>query len=267
MIELVCIDVDGTLVGASGDVLPLTWEAAADARARGLRLAICSGRPAFGITRELAGRLMPEGWHVFQNGASVVHLPDGLARSRHIAPSTVRMLVERARATGRILEVYGDTEYAVEADTERARRHAGLLGVPFVVRDLLHFPQPVVRMQWVVPHAEADAILAEPHDGMSVARSLAPVMPDTSFIGITPPGIDKAAGVRAVAAAYDIPLERVMMVGDGENDITALQLVGAPVAMGNAESDVRVHARHVVGHVDAGGLAEALALALSLREG
>ena len=267
MIELVCIDVDGTLVGASGDVLPLTWEAAEAARARGLRLAICSGRPAFGITRELAARLMPEGWHVFQNGASVVHLPDGLARSRHIAPATVEMLVRRARETGRILEVYGDTEYAVETDNERARRHAGLLGVPFVVRDLLAFPQPVVRMQWVVPHDEVEPILEEPHDGMSVARSLAPVMPDTSFIGITPPGIDKAAGVRAVAEAYGFPLEHVMMVGDGENDITALQAVGVPVAMGNAEIDVSRHARHVVAHVDHGGLAEALRLAVAIREG
>ena len=49
MIPLVFIDVDGTLVGSSGDVDSTTWEAAARTRAAGVRLAICSGRPGFGL--------------------------------------------------------------------------------------------------------------------------------------------------------------------------------------------------------------------------
>jgi hydroxymethylpyrimidine pyrophosphatase-like HAD family hydrolase len=55
-----------------------------------------------------------------------------------------------------------------------------------------------------------------------------------------------------------------MMVGDGENDVSAMAVVGHPVAMGNAEAGARRAARHHVGHVDAGGLAEALALAMTL---
>jgi hydroxymethylpyrimidine pyrophosphatase-like HAD family hydrolase len=34
MIDLICIDVDGTLVGSSGDVAAGSWEAAVRARAR-----------------------------------------------------------------------------------------------------------------------------------------------------------------------------------------------------------------------------------------
>ncbi|NJD09330.1 MAG: Cof-type HAD-IIB family hydrolase, partial [Gemmatimonadetes bacterium] len=71
-VGLVCIDVDGTLVGSGGEVHPAVWTAAAGALAAGIRLALCSGRPAFGVTRELALRLDPKGWHCFQNGASVV---------------------------------------------------------------------------------------------------------------------------------------------------------------------------------------------------
>ena len=264
MIGLICIDVDGTLVGSSGEVAGASWTMLARIRARGVRLAICSGRPAFGKTRGYAERLDPDGWHVFQNGASVVHLPGGNTRSRPLATAIVRALVDRSRETGRPLELYGDAEHAVEMDVPRAREHASLLGIPFVLRDLLAFDAPVVRAQWLLSHDEVDAVCAEPHDGLTLSHSLSPVMPDTSFLNVTPAGVDKGEAVRAVAREYGIPLERVMMVGDGANDVPAMRLVGAPVAMGNAEPAAAAAARYRVGDVDAGGLVDALELALTL---
>jgi Cof subfamily protein (haloacid dehalogenase superfamily) len=264
MIGLICIDVDGTLVGSSGEVAEETWAATERMRARGVRLAICSGRPAFGKARGYAERLDATGWHVFQNGASIVHLPGGNTRSRPLAPDSVHALVERSRARGRPLELYGDTDHAVEIDVPRTRQHADLLGIPFVQRDLLSFDVPVVRAQWLVPHDEVDAVLAEPHDGLTLSHSLSPVMPDTSFLNVTPDGVDKGEAVRAVAREYGVPLERVMMVGDGANDVPVMRIVGAAVAMGNAERAAREAARHHVGDVNRGGLVEALELALTL---
>ena len=130
MIQLVFTDVDGTLVGSSGTVLPAIWTAAERVRAAGIRMAVCSGRPAFGDARGYATRLEPEGWHVFQNGASVVHLVDGRSLSTPLPPPSFAALIARARATGRILELYTDSEYAVESTAPRAKEHARLLGVP-----------------------------------------------------------------------------------------------------------------------------------------
>src|SRR5438309_928473 len=103
MIRLVCIDVDGTLIGASGVVTPAVWAAAARARARGIRLAICTGRPGFGVARGYAAQLDPDGWHIFQNGSSVVHLGHGETRSGPLPAEAVTRLIARARGTGRIL--------------------------------------------------------------------------------------------------------------------------------------------------------------------
>ena len=261
MVRLICIDVDGTLVGSSGGVLPEVWDAAARARAAGIRLAICSGRPAFGATREYAACLDAEGWHVFQNGASVVHVATGASRSRGLPPGAEEALVARARATGRTLELYTDAEYAVERDTDRARRHADLLGIPFAPRALTSLPTPAVRAQWLVAREEEHAVLAEPHEGLNLAPSVSPVMPDTTFVNITAAGVDKAGAVLAVAEAYGVPPGRVMMVGDGDNDAPAMRAVGAAVAMGNAEPAARAAARHHGAHVDEGGLLEAFELA------
>ena len=264
MIRLVCIDVDGTLVGTNGRVHPDVWHAAERARAAGIRLAICSGRPGFGIARDYAARLDADGWHCFHNGASVVHLPTATARSAHIAAETVAMLVGRARASGdaRLLELYTDSEYAFEGTSPRALAHAALLGVPFQPRPLDSLTGPIVRAQWLVSQREAALVARESHPGLEVSPSTSPVMPDTHFINMTRAGVDKATAVRVLAHEYALSLDEVMFVGDGGNDASAMTIVGAPVAMANAEPAARAVARRVVGHVDDGGLAEALEVAI-----
>lgn len=262
MVELICIDVDGTLVGSSGTVLPAIWPAAARARARGIRLSICSGRPAFGSTRHYAECLDADGWHVFQNGASVVHLPTGRSRSAPLPAGTIAELVERSRRLGRTLELYTDDAYAVETDDERARRHAGLLGLPFAPRPFDALRGPIVRAQWLIPSDELDDLAAEPHPGLNVSPSTSPVMPDTTFVNLTVAGVDKAHAVAVVAREYGIGLDRVMVVGDGHNDAAAMRAVGYPVAMANADDAAREAGRIHVGHVDEGGLVEALELAV-----
>lgn len=263
MVTLVCIDVDGTLVGASGEVAPEVWAAAERASSRGIELAICSGRPAFGSTRGYAERL-GAGWHIFQNGASVMNVRTGESRSTVLSPEGVRWLRDSAEATGHPLELYTDLEYAVEADTERTRRHAGLLGVPFRPRPFSSLRGPIVRAQWVLSHAEAERMLREAHPDLHYSLSHSPVMEDTAFINITPAGVDKASALRVLAEACGVPLERVMMVGDGLNDVGAMRAVGHPVAMGNAEPEVHAVGRYRVANVDEHGLAEALDLAVRL---
>lgn len=264
-LRLVCIDVDGTLVGSGGAVHPRIWLAAERARAAGIRLAICSGRPAFGVARDYAERLDATGWHSFQNGASVLNLSTGESRSAQLPNDVVNMLLGRAELTGRVLELYTDDRFAVVNDSPRVEAHAALLGVPFVPRPLSGLPRPYVRAQWLLSHAQAEWTLAEPHPGLEVSPSTSPVMADTTFVNMTPSGVTKATAVRTIALSYGLTLDQVMFVGDGGNDVPPMRIVGHPVAMANAEHEARAIATHVVGDVDDGGLADALELALTLH--
>jgi len=57
---------------------------------------------------------------------------------------------------------------------------------------------------------------------------------DVLAVGITPAGVSKGSAVRTVAEQYGIHLNDVMYVGDAENDLSALQIVGHPVAMNSS---------------------------------
>lgn len=264
MIRLIGIDVDGTLVGSTGKVHPRVWEAAALARTAGIRLALCSGRPAFGLALEYARRLDATGWHVFQNGASVLNLGDGQSQSTPIPAPWIRTFIARARESGKVLELYGNREYVVESTAPWAREHAELLGVPFRPRPFESLVGEVVRAQWLLSPEEAMAAMRETYEGLEVAESTSPVMSGTRFVGLTRAGVNKGSAMRAIAAALSVDLQDVMYVGDSGNDLAALAIAGHPVAMGNADEAVRSSASRIVGDVENGGLADALLWAASL---
>lgn len=265
-IALVGIDVDGTLVGSSGEVPEHVWEAAAQARRQGVHLALCSGRPAFGTAREYARRLEADGWHVFQNGASVVHLASQETRSTRLPRDQVERLIQRAREGDEVLELYGDSSYVAESTHAWACEHAKLLGVPFAPRRFETLQEPVVRAQWLLTAQRAAEFKALPHPGLELAQSSSPLMPQTQFVGLTRAGVSKGVALQSVARQYGIPLRAVMYVGDSGNDLSALQIVGWPVAMGNADAAVRTVARHTVGHVDEGAVAQALEMAVKSQQ-
>jgi Cof subfamily protein (haloacid dehalogenase superfamily) len=275
-IRLIGIDVDGTLVGTGGFIHPGIWEAAKRACERGIHLALCSGRPAFGIALEYARRLEAGGWHIFQNGASIVNLatirspplgiPSLAARSRSVAIPVpwVKTLIEQARQNHETLELYSDTTYVAESTSDWAREHAGLLGVAFEPRPFESLTQPIVRAQWLLSRTLAKEFMATPHPGLEVAQSSSPLMPDTQFVGLTHEGVTKGSAMRSVAEGYGVAMQDVMYVGDAGNDLSALRIVGHPIAMGNADPAVIEAAEHTVDHVDRGGLAQALEMAIKL---
>jgi Cof subfamily protein (haloacid dehalogenase superfamily) len=262
-VKLVGIDVDGTLVGASGEVHPQVWEAADAACANGIHLALCSGRPAFGVALDYARRLDAAGWHIFQNGASILHLGTAQSRSVSLPPASIKSFIAEARATGNVLELYNDKEWVTESVAAWAEDHAKLLGVKFEPRPYESLQGPALRAQWLLTSSQAKQMMSVMHPGLEVAQSTSPLMPDTQFVGFTHEGVSKGTAMRTIAEQYGVALEDVMYIGDSGNDLPALRVVGHPIAMANADPSVIKVAAQTVGHVDEGGVAQALRLALA----
>ena len=265
MIRLIGIDVDGTLVGESGDIPAVVWDAAQRAREAGIHLALCSGRAAFGLALEFARRLDADGWHVFQNGASIVHLGGSRSLSAALPKRVVDVVIEQARSTQRVLELYSDTEYVIESTSAWAREHADLLGVPFAARPFEALAGAVVRAQWLVSGADVQWVKQHAPPDTEVADATSPLMPETHFVGLTLSGVNKGAAIRTIAEDYGLSLDEVMYVGDARNDLSALRIVGMPVAMANANPDVIAVAKHVAGDVERAGIVDAFELALRLN--
>lgn len=264
MLPLVCIDVDGTLIGSSGEPTPAVWAAAEAAVERGQHLALCTARAAFGPTWEYARRLDPSGWHVFHAGGALVHTGSDEVRQHALAGHVIEQCLALSSANGWVLERYGARDYGVNSSSPLAVGHARLMGVPLAERPLDDVEGEPVRLQFVVPIEETDTVLAAGIEGAEMTAATSPAQPEAAFISVTAPGISKGTAITEIAASLGTSVDRVMMVGDGHNDIDAMNTVGHPTAMANAVRECAEAATHHVGDVDADGLVEALELSASL---
>lgn len=73
---------------------------------------------------------------------------------------------------------------------------------------------------------------------------------------ISPNGIHKGVGLRALTAHLGIPMEEVIVVGDWDNDTEALRIAGLPIAMGNAMPEIKAMCSAEVADCDHDGCAE-----------
>ena len=59
------------------------------------------------------------------------------------------------------------------------------------------------------------------------------------FLEILHPDVNKGRGLRAMCQKLEIPMDDVIAMGDGTNDIEFLQMSGLGIAMNNAHESLR----------------------------
>jgi hydroxymethylpyrimidine pyrophosphatase-like HAD family hydrolase len=116
VLPLICIDVDGTLVGSTHVPTDAVWQAAAAATARGQHLALSTARGAFGPALDCAKRLDPDGWHIFHNGGALIHTGSGEIRGTALDPDVIIGAEEIAVCNGWVIQYYSADDYTVDSE-------------------------------------------------------------------------------------------------------------------------------------------------------
>lgn len=262
MIKLVLIDVDGTLYGPSG-VHPRVWESADRARARGLHLAICTGRSGAGVALDYARRLDPQGMHIFDGGAVILG-GDGVVRhSTQLDRAAYDALLAIARTNDFDVETYtAEGGYFIERETPDLVAHQKILGRTATVMPLDEVPGTIARLQFVVqedPAWQAARPQVRALTALEMHEATSPTMMHIVFASVTRRGASKLAAAGWIAGQFGLDgLARVAMVGDGDNDLELIRAAGLGIAMGNAPAHIQAAADRVVGRVENAGLADAL---------
>ena len=266
VIKLLLIDIDGTLVGQGARIDECVPPVLELARRAGVCLALCTGRPLYGIAQEYASLVNGQGLHIFQNGSVISRANGEIGRVESIDQASFEGMIRAARAAHTPLEVYTPTALHIEAHDQFTLHHAQLLNLkPIEGEDLTRLEGPVVRLQWVVPESrltEVQGITARFPD-LELNSASQMDMPGIVFASVTRKGTSKTSAAAWLAATLGADLSAVAMVGDGDGDLDLIGAAGLGIAMGNATSGVKAAADVVVADVDHGGLVEAVELVLS----
>ncbi len=266
MIPLVVVDIDGTLVGANGQVLDCVFKAVGKLQEAGVQVAACTGRPGFGSAQRLAERIGPNNPHVFQNGAHVAFAHGPTLMAAALPEDAVHAIIDIARGHGVVLELYTPTNMYVERKTKLSDDHAKLIGASALVTDLseVAVSEPIVRCQWVLTAGGEVPLLASVPSGVAAVATHSPALPGVAFVNLTRSGVTKGTAVSYLAEHLRVPLADVMAIGDSGGDLPMLEVVGHPRVMANSTPGL-LERFPAVGDVEECGVVAALEEALTLR--
>ena len=151
--------------------------------------------------------------------------------------------------------------------------NGGLLYDPATCRErVLAEPPPAdlvafLRANAVAPLSVGRVVVAtfEPHQAMALAaiRQLGlghQVVLNKGAVMLLPRGVDKASGLRAALRELGVHRDRVVGVGDAENDHVFLASCGLGVAVGNALSSLKASADYVTRGRHGEGVSELIEL-------
>ncbi len=249
MVKAIFFDIDGTLLSYSFHrVLPGTEEALQTLRRRGVRLFISSGRPRVLIPElplPFDGYITVNGGYCFSGDTVLMRHP--------IDPEDCRSWLDIVENEGMTTMAFGEHDMFINRIAPEAVR----------LHDQLGFKMPPLQPLELMRGSEVFQFIAlQPADRDAAVLARLPHcrMPrwHQDFSDIVPEGISKAVGIERMLQHFGIHRSEAMAFGDGTNDIEMLEYVGCGVAMGNANDQVKAHARFVTDDSDHEGILHAL---------
>lgn len=262
--RLAALDMDGTLLNTAKQITPYTLRVLARAARSGAVVALCTGRSISEIRPYLA-ELKDVGYAICVNGASVIDLRRMEPIRNSVIPDGEALELLRLSADyDAFYQIVSDNRSHHTCPADRLGRYhladfAGLFGTCSV---LIDDPAELVRRCPGTIH-KINVFFRDAADRAQFRQRIAGravEVCDSVGLGIelSPSGASKARGLRELCAHLDIPVERSMAVGDGDNDLGVLRAAGLAVAMGNAIPEVRAVADAVTDDCDHDGAAKAI---------
>ncbi|MBS7528558.1 HAD family phosphatase [Fusibacter paucivorans] len=263
MKKLIVSDIDGTLIRSDHKISSRTKTAIEGYIEKGHPFAIATGRMhAAGLI--VTQQLDYDGYLISCNGAVVKHLKTGeIIHAVPLSPDDIRVVLKYCRENDVYFHLYdNDVIYAVE-EKYLAKRYAELIptlpeAYRFEVRimdeealDAVIETTPIYKIglnSEDLPMFEQLKATLRSLGRFETCQSIA-----TSF-DVNAKGVNKASGIEALRAHYQIPVEDVIAFGDNENDMDMIAYAGVGVAMGNAVESVKAIADRVAPTNDEDGL-------------
>jgi Cof subfamily protein (haloacid dehalogenase superfamily) len=245
---LIALDIDGTVLTETGELRADVAAEVTRVAAAGHEVMLATGRSVAATLPVLERLGITPTYVVCSNGAVT------LKRDETASVGYVRERVETfipGEVLTTIRQYLGDVNYAVE-DPDGVFRYVGsfpegTLGEiiqEVTFEDLL--TEPATRVVVISPNHELEEFLR-----LVAQMGLHQVSYNVgwaAWLDIAPQGVNKATALERIRTLFDIPVENLIAIGDGRNDIEMLQWAGASgrgVAMAQAPEEVLAVASEV----------------------
>lgn len=262
MIQLIAIDLDGTLLKDDKTISERNKNALALAKEAGIKVVVCTGRPLVAIHNYLQElNLEEEGdYSITFNGGLVQKNNTGEIIEKILMPyEHINELYELTQELDLPLDILSDG-VVKQLPTSQYESLYGQLNnlltfeatVLEELNDQQVFNKAVVAIEPVYLDEQIKKIPKKFYDKFEIIKTR------NNLLEFMPKGITKAYGISLLAKDLGIKQEEVMAIGDEENDLPMIEYAEIGVAMKNAIPMVKSAANVVTDDNENDGVAKAI---------
>jgi len=242
--KLVAIDIDGTLLNSYQEITQQVKVAIQNAKARGVKVVLCTGRPIGGIHSFIKELNLEDkdDFSITFNGAFVQNnLTKKVTSESFLTYRDLKDIYNLSHKVHSPMHYFDLTDmytpnkrisqYTVhESYTNQVQLHYRPIGD---TPEDIHIPKIMFVDDKERLNKTIEAIPEQYKDRYMFVKS------NPFFLEILQTGVSKGNAVKQLAEMLSIEREEIMCIGDGENDLSMIEYAGCGVAMANATPNVK----------------------------
>lgn len=271
-IQLIALDLDGTLFNSKGEISRKNIEELNRASAKGIHIVISTGRPYNGLPFSQIKDTNIE-YALTTNGAAVYRIKDKHCIYENTMPiKVIEPILDFVLAREIHMDLYIDGKGVT---SRKCREKVHTLAVPDSLKEyMLATRTPVEDLRTYVKdcgkniqkinlnfYPQSDGTLHYRDETLAFLKSLSAievVCGGFNNYEVSKAGVTKSTGLKALAEYLGTTLEQTMAMGDSENDYSMINAVGLGVAMGNASDDIKTIADYITASNEEDGVGVAI---------
>lgn len=264
--QLIAFDMDGTLLNSSKKISEGNLSAIQKAYEAGKTIALSTGR-SLPELKEFATELKYVRYYICISGAILYDKQDNkILYQNNIAPETAARLFELTENVDAMIHIHS-FESVVErkmldhmAEYQMGEYEQMFRKVTSPVEHITDFfhahPEAMSKINFI--HRNTDARKATEKLILDNKLPLELAYSERTSLECSAKGVSKATGLQKLCRHLNLELSQTIVVGDADNDLAILKAAGLPVAMANANQNVKNVCKATVSDNDHDGCAEAV---------
>ncbi|MEW9094383.1 MAG: Cof-type HAD-IIB family hydrolase [Clostridiaceae bacterium] len=265
--KLICIDMDGTLLNESNEVSERNLQAIKKATDNGVQVAITTGRVFVSANyyADIIGVKTPiiasNGAYIRERGSDKVIYKGilGLENCQRVIEMVNKyQLYPHFNTYNTIYTeklIYSSKYYSKANESLPKERRINIEVTPNWYETFLNNSDEILKCIIVDDDMEKLKLLKQE---LKKEKDLEVVSSFRNNVEVMRKGVSKGSAVEMLAKHYNIKMNEVMCIGDSENDLSMIKVVGLGVAMGNGDEIVKNHADYITNSNNEDGVAKAI---------
>lgn len=236
--KMIVTDIDGTLIDSEHNVSQENKEAIETFINEGNIFVLASGRPTDGMLEIMKEVNLDEmdAYMLSYNGSHLVNTKTLETVHEHgLSDDVFAKVGTFVEEHGLAYSSYHDGKVIVSRKSEFAEMEAGITGMGVEVQENIKaffadksIPKSIVFVK------DGEMKKYEPLLREFMKNDAEVFQSNDNFLEVMPKGVHKGAGIVDLGKLFQIPVEEIIAVGDGGNDVSMIKAAGLGIAVDNA---------------------------------